>query len=98
MLYLPACLGSLARLAAKENPRYAVDSLRVFEFAEGRFRVDATDGRRLGVVRGCGQEAAYAALADADDDATELLIPAAESTKAPLQVSPSRLTLAAVSR
>src|SRR5438094_687406 len=54
MLYLPPCLGSLSALAARENPRYAVTCLRVFEYAEDRCRIEATDGRRLLIVRGQG--------------------------------------------
>ena len=54
MLYLPPCLGSLSALAARESPRYAVTCLRVFEYAEDRYRIEATDGRRLLIVRGQG--------------------------------------------
>ena len=54
MLYLPPCLGSLSALAARENPRYAVTCLRVFEYAEDRYRIEATDGQRLLIVRGQG--------------------------------------------
>ena len=36
------------------NPRYAVTCLRVFEYAEDRYRIKATDGRRLLIVRGQG--------------------------------------------
>jgi DNA polymerase III sliding clamp (beta) subunit (PCNA family) len=75
MLYLPPALGALARLAAKDTARYAVNCIRVFEYAEGRYRAEATDGKRLLVVRG-GTEATHDFGQPVDDEAHEGLIPA----------------------
>ena len=92
MLYLPPSLGALAKLCARENPRYAVTALRVQECSGERYRVEVTDGRRLAIVRGESATRQYPALADAPDEASEALIPALEWVKAfkALAVKPAR--------
>jgi hypothetical protein len=55
-LLLPANLAALARLTG-DATRYAVNCLRVIDPGDTSYRVEATDGRRLAVVRGnCPRE------------------------------------------
>jgi hypothetical protein len=76
MLKIPANVAALAKLAA-ENPRYAMHGLLVSERPGEGYQVEATDGRRLGVVRGPGAEAErHPRLAEAPGGATEAIIPA----------------------
>src|SRR5438128_7492809 len=51
-LYLPRNLAPLATVAATENPRYAVTGVRVLDPGDGTYRLKATDGKRLAIVRG----------------------------------------------
>jgi hypothetical protein len=75
-LYLPANLAALARLAPKENPRYRMDCLRVLDPADGTYRVDVTDGRRLAIVRGPVQSpAGYPAADEHPNGLSECLVP-----------------------
>ncbi len=76
MLRLPNNLGELAKLAARDPARYALANVRVAEVLEG-YEVQATDGKRLGIVQGPGrEEQPLALLADAPNGATTALIPA----------------------
>jgi hypothetical protein len=76
MLKFPANVAALAKLAAAENPRYALNAVLVSERPEG-YQIEATDGRRLGIARGPGAESErHPRLADAPNGATEALIPA----------------------
>jgi hypothetical protein len=52
MLTLPRNLSRLARLAPKDNPRYAVHCLKVYDPGDETYRVEVTDGRVAAVVRG----------------------------------------------
>lgn len=52
MIYLPRCAAEVLSLAG-ENTRYNLAGVRLQELAEGWFRMEATDGRRLGILRGC---------------------------------------------
>jgi hypothetical protein len=62
-LYLPHNLAALATVAAKENPRYALAGVRVLDPEDGTYRLEATDGRRLAIVRGgCLPEQDYPEL------------------------------------
>lgn len=79
VLLLPANLGSLAKLCSKENPRYATTGLRVRSTKEG-YRIDATDGKRLGIVTGPVDDAAdyppVPALATAPNGEAEAFVQA----------------------
>jgi hypothetical protein len=76
MLKIPANVAALAKLAAAENPRYALMAVLVSEQGP-LYQVEATDGRRLGVVRGPGGSAPrHPRLTDVPNGATEALIPA----------------------
>jgi hypothetical protein len=78
MLKIPANVASIAKLADPSNSRYALAGLLVSERPDG-YQVEATDGKRLGIVRGPGAEAERPeALADAPNGATEALIAAAD--------------------
>jgi hypothetical protein len=78
MLKLPANVASLAKLADPTNRRFALAGLLVSERPEG-YQVEATDGKRLGIVRGPGAQAERPeALADAPNGATEAIIGAAD--------------------
>jgi hypothetical protein len=74
-VYLPANLAVLARLAPKESPRYRLDCVRVIDPGDGTYRVDVTDGRRLAIVRGSVQQAAYEAVESSADGTAEILVP-----------------------
>jgi hypothetical protein len=74
VLKIPANVAALAKLAAAENPRYALMAVLVSE-QDNLYQVEATDGRRLGVVRGPGGgQERHPRLADAPNGATEALI------------------------
>jgi DNA polymerase III sliding clamp (beta) subunit (PCNA family) len=78
MLKLPKLLAAVARFAARDATKYTLNALRLSETAEG-YEVQATDGRRLAVVKGPGrEEATLAMLADAPKGATAALVPAKE--------------------
>jgi hypothetical protein len=49
---IPKNVASLAKLCAKENPRYAVTGVRVIDSHKATYRLEATDGRVLGVIQG----------------------------------------------
>lgn len=56
MIVLPNLVGGIIGCAAKDNPRYAMRGVRVQELAKGRFRLEATDGRVLAIIRGTSHE------------------------------------------
>jgi hypothetical protein len=75
-LYLPRNLAALATVAAKENPRYAVTGVRVLDPDDGTYRLEATDGRRLAIVRGsCLPEQECPELQAAPNGATAAVVP-----------------------
>ncbi len=51
VLYLPRNLAALAKLT-RDDPRYALSGVRVLDPGDTTYRLEATDGRRLAVVRG----------------------------------------------
>ncbi len=51
VLYLPRNLAALAKLT-RDDPRYALAGIHVLDPGDTTYRVEATDGRRLAVVRG----------------------------------------------
>ena len=74
-LYLPKNLAALANVAAKEATRYSADALHVLDL-DGTYRVEATDGKRLAVVRGpCPPAQNYPALQPAGQSAADVLVP-----------------------
>jgi hypothetical protein len=77
VLKIPANVAALAKLAEPLGGRgYALEGLLVSERPEG-YQVEATDGKRLGLVRGPGVEAApHPRLAEAPSGAAEAIIPA----------------------
>ena len=82
LIYLPPNLAAMAKLTAAGNARYAVNSLRVLDPGDGTYRVEATDGRRLAVVRGPSADAHYSALEEAPGGAGEVLVPGPEWAQA----------------
>jgi hypothetical protein len=52
MLFLPKCAVGVTSLAAGAGGRRPLHCVRVRELKGGDFRLDATDGRALGIVRG----------------------------------------------
>jgi DNA polymerase III sliding clamp (beta) subunit (PCNA family) len=78
MLQLPVNLSELARLASADAARYAAANVLLSERPDG-YQLEATDGKRLGLVTGPGHEAEVPpALAGAPGGAAEALIPARE--------------------
>jgi hypothetical protein len=73
---LPRNLAALANIAAKDQGRFAVNALHVLAL-NGAYRVEATDGRRLAVVRGPCPEENCPALGESSGDAAEVLVPIA---------------------
>src|SRR5262245_33322783 len=68
-VFLPPNLATLAKLCDKSAVRFALDGLRA-TLHEGAYRVDASDGRVLGIAQGDGspdRPPDYPALADAAD-------------------------------
>jgi DNA polymerase III sliding clamp (beta) subunit (PCNA family) len=51
-VFLPHIAASLAKAAAKDEGRYAMAGVRVLDPRDGTYRLEATDGRRLIVLRG----------------------------------------------
>ncbi len=51
VLYLPRNLAALAKLT-RDDPRYTLNGVRVLDPGDTTYRLEATDGRRLAVVRG----------------------------------------------
>jgi hypothetical protein len=87
MIYLPRSAGRLASLAAGDSARYALTCVRVRELPGGQFRVEATDGKALGVLRGPSlpskaDRRAAQALPRPESLALEALLPAASLRKA----------------
>jgi hypothetical protein len=64
-LYLPRNLAGLAKIASNDPGRYALAAVRVLDPGDGTYRLEATDGRRLAVVRGDNERAAYPAVEEA---------------------------------
>jgi hypothetical protein len=75
-VYFPRNVAKLAKLASTSPGRYALGCVRVQAAGDGTYRVEATDGRVLGVVRGPSLDVSYPAVEDAPNGVTEALIPA----------------------
>ncbi len=74
-VFLPRNLAALAGVVAKDATRFSVNALHVIDGGD-TYRVEATDGRRLAVVRGPAPEAQHPALDTAFGGAAEALVPA----------------------
>jgi DNA polymerase III sliding clamp (beta) subunit (PCNA family) len=88
MLLLPKNVSRLADLVSRGAGRQNLSGIRVLEYADG-YRLEATDGKRLLVVRGPqGAETTpqdrltRESLADAPDAAFDALVPADDWSKA----------------
>jgi hypothetical protein len=76
-LYLPPNLGPLAKVTSKDSGRYALNNLRVIDPGDGTFRAEATDGRRLLIVRGpVAAPADYPPIDEHPNGVDEILVPA----------------------
>jgi hypothetical protein len=75
-VYFPRNVAKLAKLASTSPGRYALSCVRVQAAGDGTYRVEATDGRVLGVVRGQSLDVTYPAVEEAPNCAHEALIPA----------------------
>ena len=52
MIFIPKAASGMCALASKDAARYALNHLRVREVAGERFHLEATDGKRLAILRG----------------------------------------------
>jgi hypothetical protein len=75
-VYFPRNVAKLAKLASTSPGRYALGCVRVQAAGDGTYRVEATDGRVLGVVRGPSLDVSYPAVEEAPNGVHEALIPA----------------------
>src|SRR5262245_33452262 len=87
MLFLPKCSAGVASLADGPGGRRPLHCVHVREFAGGAWRLEATNGKALGVVRGPSAPspadlAAGAALPAPAALAFEALVPAGDFARA----------------
>lgn len=80
LLLIPPNVAEVAKLVSRDESKYALTSLRVMQTADG-YRVEATDGKVLGVAEGTGFDPGKS-LPDAPNGTTEVLLPPKEFTKA----------------
>jgi hypothetical protein len=52
LLFLPRNLAAVAKVAARDGSRFAMQTVRVADPGDGTFRVEATDGKMLMIARG----------------------------------------------
>src|SRR5262245_6180805 len=83
MIFLPRCAGSVAALTAAQTARLSMTAVRVCELAGGHWRIEATDGRVLGIIRGPSSptpqdQRAAEALPEPESLALEVLLQAQE--------------------
>src|SRR5262245_52865879 len=52
LLFLPRNLGAVAKVAARDGTRFAMQTVRVVDPGDGTFRAEATDGKVLMIARG----------------------------------------------
>src|SRR5262245_8459444 len=74
-LYLPRNVAGLVGLANRQATRFALDAVRVLDAGNGLYRVEATDGKALGIIQGPSAEAAYPLLEEHGEPGPELLVP-----------------------
>src|SRR5262245_18935294 len=95
-LFIPKSLVRLADLCAGEEGRYALTGVRVIDLEDGRFRLEATDGKRLVIVHGDslapreGAPETFAALEPVANSGTQTIVPAADWKRA-LRMGAKRL-------
>src|SRR5947209_259160 len=95
-LFIPKSLVRLADLCAGEEGRYALTGVRVIDLEDGRFRLEATDGKRLVIVHGeslaprVGASETFAALEAVANSGTQTIVPAADWKRA-LRMGAKRL-------
>ena len=95
-LFIPKTLVRLADLCAGEEGRYALTGVRVIDLEDGRYRVEATDGKRLVIVHGeslaprVGASETFAALEAVANSGTQTIVPAADWKRA-LRMGAKRL-------
>ncbi len=80
MIFLPKSAAPLAALAAGSDTRYSLSCVRLRELADAHFRLEATDGRVLGILRGpssptAADRVAGESLPEPDTLALEALLP-----------------------
>src|SRR5579883_1897452 len=75
-IYLPRQLAPLGALVQKDSLRWATDAVHVIDPGDGTFRAEATDGRKLAVVRGPNDPADARTPPPAPNTAQEFLVPA----------------------
>lgn len=66
MIYLPPSLANFHKLCGSEN-RFALNSIRIHEPANGQYRIEASDARILGIVRGPNAGDAFLHELEKDD-------------------------------
>ena len=90
MLLLPRNLSALAKVCAAESARYSMTGVHVLEYQD-RYRLEATDGKRLIVVQGEKQDEqklTYSdfqtaqTLAEAPDGCFDFVVPTDDWTRA----------------
>jgi hypothetical protein len=83
-LFIPKNLLRLAELCAPEGGRYTMSGVRVIDLQDGRYRLEATDGKRLAIVHGqsqapkAGASDTFAALEAVANSGTEAIVSAAD--------------------
>lgn len=87
MIHLPRCCAAVTSLAAGERSKRVLTFVHVRQLADARWRVEATDGRALGVLHGPSSPTpedldAALALPTPERLAAEALLPAAEIRRA----------------
>jgi len=95
-LFIPKSLVRLADLCAGDEGRYALTGVRVIDLEDGRYRLEATDGKRLVIVHGeslaprVGASETFAALEAVANSGTQTIVPAADWKRA-LRMGAKRL-------
>src|SRR4051812_44575743 len=83
-LFIPKNLVRLADLCAGDEGRYALTGVRVIDLEDGRYRLEATDGKRLVIIHGdslaprVGAPETFAALEAVANSGTQTIVPAAD--------------------
>ena len=83
-LFIPKVLARLHELTAEPHGRFALTGIRVLDLQDGRYRLEATDGKRLLIVHGPsmtpsrGAQETFAALESVANGGTDALVPSAD--------------------
>jgi hypothetical protein len=82
-VFLPPCVAAVSKAAARDVGRYSMTGVRVVDPGDGTYRLEATDGRRLAIIRGCSDDkVVYPPLAEVPNGLPEALIAGDEWTQA----------------